>query len=281
MKKIVLAVNSHQVNKNVVDFACYIAKGANSKLTALFLKDNDFELIPSQDIKKSYYKEVADVSASEKPVRMDVDHAVHLFVDCCKTNNVPFDIQLNAKAQKNGGSPISEVIIESRFADLLILDPETSFQKKPEAVPTHFIKDVVADAECPVIVAPVLFENIDEIVFCYDGGQSSVFAMKQFSYLFPEFSGKKIVILEVGDFKHKLIHKEKLAGWMVDHYSQFDFEILEGQAGDELFKHFLLKKYLLVVMGAYGRNMLSNLFKKSSADLIMRTADFPLFISHH
>lgn len=281
MKRIVLAVNAHQLNGNIVNFACYLAKQSESVLTALFLGDTNPEPVNPGDFKKSYYEEVTDVSLKAKPVSMDVDQATHLFIDFCKAQHVPFDIQLNAKAPKHNKPPIDETVTESRFADLLILDAETSFRKHLEPVPTHFIKGVVAHAECPVVIAPAIPASIDEVVFCYDGGQSSVFAMKQFAYLFPELSDKKIMVLEVGDYTHRLIHKEKLSAWLQNYYSHFSFETLEGEAGDELFKFLLLKKNIFVVLGAYGRNMLSGFFKKSSADLIMRTADFPLFISHH
>jgi hypothetical protein len=34
-------------------------------------------------------------------------------------------------------------------------------------------------------------------------------------------------------------------------------------------------------MGAYGRSMLSNFFKKSNADVLMRVVDLPLFVTHY
>jgi hypothetical protein len=47
------------------------------------------------------------------------------------------------------------------------------------------------------VLAPAEFTGIDEIIFCYDASKSAVFAIKQFSYLFPEFSTKKLTVLEV------------------------------------------------------------------------------------
>ena len=34
-------------------------------------------------------------------------------------------------------------------------------------------------------------------------------------------------------------------------------------------------------MGAYGRSMISNLFKKSTADTMIQMTDLPLFITHY
>jgi nucleotide-binding universal stress UspA family protein len=37
----------------------------------------------------------------------------------------------------------------------------------------------------------------------------------------------------------------------------------------------------MVVMGAYGRNWLSGLFKPATAGLLLKTINLPFFITHH
>jgi hypothetical protein len=69
------------------------------------------------------------------------------------------------------------LIEESRFADLLIIDAETSFNRGLEANPTRFVKEILQHAECPVVISPVSFEGLDEIIFAYDGSASSVYAI--------------------------------------------------------------------------------------------------------
>jgi len=49
-------------------------------------------------------------------------------------------------------------------------------------------------------------------------------------------------------------------------YLQFDY----------LFK----RKNMFLVMGAYGRNALSQFFKRSHADLLIETVTQPIFIAH-
>jgi hypothetical protein len=139
------------------------------------------------------------------------------------------------------------------------------------------------NAECPVILTPNEFENPEEIVFCYDGSASSVFAIKQFTYLLPEFGNRKVLFLEVNksgkeefDDNHRRIME-----WLRAHYHSVYYQILKGNSKDELFNYFFMKKKKMIVMGAYGRSLLSNLFRKSNADVIMSSVDLPLFISHH
>jgi nucleotide-binding universal stress UspA family protein len=35
------------------------------------------------------------------------------------------------------------------------------------------------------------------------------------------------------------------------------------------------------VMGAFGRSMLSGFFKHSTAELIIKTVNLPVFVAHH
>ncbi|MBO9201579.1 MULTISPECIES: hypothetical protein [Niastella] len=50
---------------------------------------------------------------------------------------------------------------------------------------------------------------------------------------------------------------------------------------DELFGYLPEKKNVFVVMGAFERNMLSGLFRASTAEIIIKTINVPVFIAHH
>jgi len=180
------------------------------------------------------------------------------------------------------GIPIKELIIESRYADLVIVDSETSFNRPYQGSPTGFVKDFLNHAECPVVVAPESFEGIDEIVLAYNGSSSSVFAIKLFTYLFPQLSDKKVSIIQVSDNgKWNEKEKDKLAEWVKDHYDRFDFISLKGEADTALFDYLWKRKNVFLVMGAFGRSSISQFFKKSSAELIIKTLTQPVFIAHH
>ena len=281
MDKILLALNSHQLNTVTIDFACYLAHLTKSKLTALFLKDEGFEFSSPANLRRSYKENVGAAIIEQKDIFMEVDKGIQFFIEACERRGVKADVLIRGEVYGDTRTPAKEVIGESRFADLLILDPETSFKKNPEALPTDFVKEVTSSSECPVIIAPLVFDGVDEIIFCYDGGRSSVFAMKQFTYLFPEGVQKKIVVIEVNKLENGIEQKEKISSWLKLHYKKIDFIEMQGEPGEELFKYLLMKKNLFVVMGAYGRTNISNFFKRSSANLLMRVIDVPLFVSHH
>jgi hypothetical protein len=274
MEKILLAINSHQINNSVIGFAHYIAKLSNSKLTGIFIEETFYDAIPEiDDIKETSLQQRNGLVVDSGSFRMNTEQGILFFKDGCMKEKVRYEVF------KNHGSLIEDVIFESRFADLLIIDPETIVDDTNDH--SFFAKEILARAECPVILPPISFKNIDEIIFCYDGSRSSVFAMKQFTYLFPQFSEKKIIVLEVNeDGVSTVYEKEKVRDLLKGHYSQIGFQVLNGDPTIELFTYLLQKKNSFVVMGAYGRKIISNIITRSRADLVLRITELPLFITH-
>jgi nucleotide-binding universal stress UspA family protein len=56
--------------------------------------------------------------------------------------------------------------------------------------------------------------------------------------------------------------------------------LLKGDPSDELFGYLLERKNAIVVLGAYGRGILSRFLKPSHASLLLRTINLPIFIAH-
>jgi nucleotide-binding universal stress UspA family protein len=205
-----------------------------------------------------------------------VDDNIHLFREACANRETNCSVHFDRMV------PLDDLIKESRFAELLIVDPDMSFKEKKEEIPSCFIKSVLAESECPVVLAPFDFHAIEEILLAYDGSAASVYAIKQFTYLFPELTGKKITVLQVNEAGNNgFSEKGKIEGLLKLHYQRIEFQLLHGKAADELLGYLLGKKNIFVVMGAFGRSMLSGLFKHSTAELIIKTINVPVFIAHH
>jgi hypothetical protein len=94
----------------------------------------------------------------------------------------------------------------------------------------------------------------------------------------PQFAETKITLLEVlSVLDEDITERERLREWLMAHYDAVRLETLHGNPEKELFKNFIAQKNKLVVMGAYGRTML---FSHSTSDLILKTADIAVFITH-
>jgi len=276
MEKILLVINARQPDVFSIDFACRIANLAQTKLTGLFIENLYFEYIPVNGIDNDSYFATVNKTAN-RMTTVDADQSVRLFKEECLRKGIKPEIYVDQ------GEPIQQIVFESRFADLLIIDPEISFYNREESLPSHFVKEVLAKAECPVLLAPENFESIDEIVFCYDGSNSSVFAIKQLTYLFPELNDRKALLLEVNSSGREEFTEghRRMMEWLRSHYRTVYYHALKGEVEDQLFNYFFMKKKMLIAIGAYGRSMLSHFFHKSNADILIRMVDLPIFITHY
>ena len=275
MQKVLLVINACQPHLSSVNFACRIAALTESQLTGLFVENPYGKDEREPYTGGSYSRTVAEKEAGVI-VQTDIDHAITLFVRDCATHKTA------ALVLVSKGEPIQEVIRESRYADLLIVDPGIDFYGNNEQLPSHFTKEILANAECPVLLSPEEASDVEEVVFCFDRSASSVFALKQFTYLFPEYKSTKIVLLEVTSAVEENSDDEhqRVLQWLHAHYNQVDCKILSGDTKDELFTYFFMKKKKLVVMGSYGRSALSTFFRRSAADSLIRAVDLPIFITH-
>ncbi|MEP7278036.1 MAG: hypothetical protein ABI813_05295, partial [Bacteroidota bacterium] len=133
---------------------------------------------------------------------------------------------------------LDEVISESRFSDLLILDAQMSFDDNQQVVVSAFTKGVLTKTECPVVIVPFSFDRIEEIIFAYDGTPSAVFAIKQFAHLFPSLNDIKLTVLQVNNTEGKPIkERDKILSLLQTHYSSIGFHTITGVAKDELYKY--------------------------------------------
>jgi hypothetical protein len=278
MEKILLAIDAMEPDIKSLDFACYMANLTKSKVTGVFLENLVSTENPKKILSRSPYDQAdieGDYSIAEIREKC-CEENIKGFKEACEGRGVAYNIH------RDRSVPAIEMIEESRFADMIIIDAETSFAKKYEGAPTTFVKDVLADAECPVVIPPHNFYGIHEIIFTYDGSKSSVFAIKQFTYLLPQFNNKKAIILQVNKENDTTVKgKYKLKEWLKAHYSNIDIVLLEGDSRYKLFDYILKQKNAFIVMGAYGRNMIANFFSGSHADFIVKVIDLPVFIAHY
>ena len=132
------------------------------------------------------------------------------------------------------------------------------------------------------MIAPYDFENIEKIYFAYNSTPSSMFAIKQFTYLFPELAKRKVEVLNVQSGGDGMLEEAfKMKEWMKEHFDDVEYVVLKGDPADQLFGYLLERKNGVIVMGAYGRGMLSRFFKPSHARLIIKTVNMPIFVAHH
>jgi hypothetical protein len=278
MEKILYVCNDTDFLNGSFDFAAFMARLTKSVLTGVFIENLDWEEVP---VAKSlgghpyidYTVSTALPENEQKRVRTTME--VQKFRDACAVRDVKCKVHIDRN------TPVKELLLESRYADLIILDPAITYIERDKSVPTKFVKEILRKAECPVIIAPDYFNTIDKLLFAYDGSKSAVFSMKQFTYLFPEFRDCKTMLIEVlSSDESAATEKYKLREWLGMHYSDVEIVELKGDEEDELFRCLYPKKDGIVVMDGFNRSSLSRLIEPSVSEPLLRLLPLPVFISH-
>lgn len=277
MKKILYVTDAVSFNGASLEFACYLCNLTHSKLTGVFLENQVLELRSAEDIREIAVGKTVPGIALEDQKDLFRDKNIDRFKHICEANGV------NCLIHKDTGMPVTEVVKESRYADLIVLDAATSFSWKPEGIPTAFVKEVLEKSECPVVIAPEDFNGVDEIVFAYNGSCSSVFAMKQFTALFPQLGNCKATVLSVTESGGPVRGDEtKLREWLDTHYTNIEILVVKDESvSTRLLEFMFSKEKIFIVMGAYGRNILSTAFVPNPATLVVKLVTQPIFITHY
>jgi hypothetical protein len=82
-------------------------------------------------------------------------------------------------------------------------------------------------------------------------------------------------VLKEGD---DITEKKRLKEFLMIYYDAVHYDTLHGDADAELFKKFLSQRNKILVMGAYGRK---KFFSHSTADILLKTLNIPIFIAHY
>jgi len=276
MRQILVALQASDVKTKTVDFACYIARLTDSNLVCAMI--NGIEET-SQDT-ASVPVLTRQVTAATPYIEVDIELEIlkknkKILHEACSNRGVSCEFLPEMPLG------INELIKESRYSDLIIVDATISFEKRFEGVPSIFLEELLKRTECPVMVAPEGFEGCEEIIFAYDGGRSAMLAIRRFTYLFPELRNVKLTAVEVRSKNDQVItEQDRLTQWLRNYYSNVNYKSLYGRPKDELFGYLLENEKVIVVMGAFGRTMVSTMISKSNAELILKVVNLPIFISH-
>lgn len=276
MTKILYVTDALDLHTENLEFAAYICGLAKSKLIAVFLENTESETRSDSMIRTAAGN--AGLNVTEETISLKqhtCDTNIQRFRAACDNRGI------DGIVFRDCGQPLAEVILESRYADLILLNVTTSFSASNESIPTDFVKEVMSHAECPVILLPSGFDGVSELVFTFDGKPSSIHAIKQFTYLFPQLNELKTVVVSVNPEQVSPEEWYKFREWMHLHYKYPDFLSTEGNVKMGLVELLFNRERAIVVMGAYGRSTMSNVFFPSHANRVIKVISQPVFIAHN
>jgi hypothetical protein len=274
MKKIVIALDGSHFPHGAFEFAKYLNQESDILLAGVFLSPVD-------------YSKLMMYSAAEAGAVMpgwfytaDDDKLVlkniALFEEACTKEGIHYRVH-----KENNEIAIASLVEETRFADVLLVSSELFYKNIGDVQPNFYLEEVLKKSECPVMLVPEGFTPPVQNVIAYDGSESSVFAMKQFGYLFPGLATQQTVLLSISAAgKETLPEYSLITELAAGHYPGLRIE-MAAMIDRHDFTTWLMEQPLsYVVMGAYSRSMFSEFFKKSFAAGVIKEIKMPVFIAH-
>lgn len=272
MRKIIIAFDGSEFSEGAMTFAKKLNEQERIMLTGLFLPQVAFSSLWSYSDAMTGTTYIPLVEESESAL---IQENIEKFSTFCSDHGIRHSVN---KALFNFALP--ELQKETRFADLVILGSET-FYKSFGNDADDYLKDAIHFAECPVVVVPENYRFPESNILAYDGSESSVFAIKQFIYLFPEFTDNPTTLITINakasDYSEK---KAEIRDLVAAHFSNLSFLNLEIDAKKYLATWMSEKAGAILVCGAFSRSFISQLFRQSFVEQVLREHKLPLFISH-
>lgn len=279
MKKFLAVFDGFKMSESTMKYAIELSIAANAHLVGLFLEEfvyRSYNVHKVVTTEKEYETVLKQLDEKDRQKR---DLAVLQFEAACQRAGINYSVHRDKLIA------LQEIKHESMFADLIIISKLETFTKYKEKLPTYFIKELLIDMQCPVLLVPAAYKPLSKIILLYNGSPAAVYAIKMFSYLFDNLQSIPAEVLTVKDDNLANLHlpdNKLMKEFMKRHFPKAAYSIQKGDAENTISNY--LKNHPeneLVVLGAYQRSDLSRFFKSSMADVLMKKLDTPLFIAHH
>lgn len=277
MKKIIAAFDGLKYAESTQQYAIDMALESNAHLVGVFLDDVTYhsykmwQLAGNGGVDEEKWNRL---EGYDREARME---AAALFDQACRQAGLEFSIHHDKNVA------INELLHESIYADLVVISKKECFSNYEGKMPSYFMRDLLSDIQCPVLLVPEQYQKIEKIMLLYDGSPSAVFAVRSFSYLFPECKNLPVEVISVNK-PHEGQHlpdNRLMKEFMKWHFRHATYNVLRGDAEEQVLIH--LKQQPLhtsIVLGAYQRSRVSRWFHASMADMLLDKTELPLFVAH-
>lgn len=271
MKKVIIAFDGQHFPEGALRMAAWLNQQQDLLLTGVFLSSVD-------------YREVIGFSGASMGMPIippppaeaeDIGPSIARFKEFCRTQGMEFSVHRDTDL-----FALQQLTQETRFADLLILSSELFYENIDKDQPNEYLRRTLHLAECPVLLVPERFEEPGNLVLSYDGKASSVYALKQFAYLFPEICSLETLLVTAEDENKDVPQMDLITELAGRHYPNLTVETLVGETRSSFGRWMDGKPRALLVAGAFGRGEISNIFRHSFITDVIRAHRVPIFVAH-
>lgn len=274
MKKILLVVDGTNYSKGAFEFVSRLNERESVLVTGVFAPQLDYANLWS-------YAAAAGSGAVYVPLLEEEENDevaanIARFENQCLKNNIRYRVHKDFY-----DFALPELKRESRFADVMVLSGELFYKAIITANQFDYMKTVLHQSECPVVVVPENLRFPSSNILAYDGSEEAVFALKQFAYIFPELAKNKTLLVyaeeeEASDFPSKN-HIVELA---TQHFPDLTFYKLEMNPKRYFATWMAEQKSSILISGSFSRSAFSQAFSKSFVADIISEHQVPVFVAH-
>lgn len=272
MKRILFVSTGEKFPQGAFSFLRQLEEEEPVCLTGLFFCPLDYDLISSAShvpIAAPYLR----VRAKEKEM---VDKNKELFASQCQTFHIKQHTHENDERWNK-----ALFAKESRFSDLVVLSGELFCEDGGQKQPNMYLQEALHSAECPVMVVPEEYSPVQHLIIAYDGTKDSLYAIRQFCYLFPQYTDLPTEVVFVKDESSEEIPDlENLKQFTRMHFSSMGFSKLHFRAANYFASWIGEKMSVMLITGSFGRSAFSYVTKRSFAEQVIADHGMPVFIAH-
>ncbi|WP_431209528.1 hypothetical protein ACQ86N_25625 [Puia sp. P3] len=170
---------------------------------------------------------------------------------------------------------------EARFADMLVISGVHFFDVINARQPNAYMKEILHGAECPVMLVPEQSYLPGDIILMYDGSDASVYAIKQFAYLFPKLASTRATLVHLLHRKDDPFPDRQLMEELTSQYFS-NLRVMDQDMRPEAFFDTWIpaQDRPWLVCGSFGRSDMSRFFSGSFISGLIRKQRLPIFIAH-
>ena len=179
MRKILLAFDGVHFSEGSFNFAKQLNEKNKILLTGVFLPQVSYANLWTYADGVGTPMFVPAIDDAETQL---IEENIKKFENLCIRNDIEFRVRKDFT-----DLALPELKKESRFADLMIIGEEKFYENMGSGNPNNYLRETLHGIECSAILVPEKFDFPTLNVLTYDGTDASVFAIKQFVYLLPEF----------------------------------------------------------------------------------------------
>lgn len=272
MKKVLIAFDGTQFSEGAFEFARSLNELQPILLVGAFIPQISYANLWSYAGAMAGPTFIPLVEAEDNET---IQNNIKQFEDRCLKNGIAYKVHKDFY-----DFALPELKRETRFADLLIISSEKFYENLAGDDASEYMKDALHASECSVIVVPEHFTFPTRNILAYDGSDSSVFAIKQFAYLFPELCGNETLLVFSKDKEVKLPYENFIEELASQHFSNLQMLKLNISPKKDFQNWIVDNKNAILISGSYGRSFFSQIVRKSFVSEIIGEHKLPVFITH-